>query len=262
MNPRRLRFYSLPPRKLRWPFIFVNASTYQELRGRQFLHAILDPAVERFLHNPNLKDYPPSFLFRYRQRAEILTHQTQGRLWVTIPDYPDDYHPRQFGDNVSKTLKNIEHFLSIEKVNWLPVIQARYLDIFSFHESCQRTREIIGDYPRVAIGTVCKTNKLSFIEGCCKVARKFFPNSHIHAFGLTLKAIPKVATLIDSFDSMAWTFPRNKFREWSIKTGLKPFPNPHWSYDSEACIPYFHAYVERLRQFVELEGPPKMEGGI
>jgi hypothetical protein len=93
---------------------------------------------------------------------------------------------------------------------WLPVIQSRYLNRFSFLESAKKLYDLIGDYPQIAIGTVCKCRKLDFIIYCCRVARKIFPKSWIHAFGLTLTALPKVAHLIDSYDSLAWTFPRTR----------------------------------------------------
>jgi hypothetical protein len=185
------RFYTLPPSGVDWPFLLVNPNNYKVLFKRKFKHAILDCGVERFSKNPELKDYPKSFLENWKWKAKQLTEIFGDKIWVTIPDYPEDYHPGQFGDNISKTLRNIEDFIKVDGVNWLPSIQSRYLDRLSFLESCQRVKETIGDYPQVAIGTVCKTNKLSFIEYCCKVARKFFPKSHVHAFGLTLRGFTK-----------------------------------------------------------------------
>jgi len=43
-----------------------------------------------------------------------------------------------------------------------------------------------------------------FIEKCCRMARRHFPTAHIHAFGLTLKALPRVLHYIDSWDSTAY----------------------------------------------------------
>jgi hypothetical protein len=202
------RFYTLPPSGVDWPYLLVNPNNYKVLFKRKFKHAILDCGVERFNKNPELKDYPKSFLENWKWKAKELTEIFGERLFVTIPDYTDDFNPGQFGDNVSKTLANIKEFVSVEGVNWLPVIQSRYLDRFSFMESCQMVREAVGDYPRVAVGTVCKTQKLSFIEYCCKAARKHFPKSWIHAFGLTLNSLPRVKGYINSWDSLAWTFPR------------------------------------------------------
>jgi len=245
-----MRFYTLPPRCFKYPFLFANIRTSKVLRGREFEHAIIDCGVHVFKENPRLSDYPKHFLWRYTQKAEILTHKFRGKVWIVIPDYPDDYHPGQIRHNIEKTLRNIEEFMSIKGVKWLPVLQSRYRDLLSFYESCERTRHLIGDYPRVAIGTVCKTKKLDFILECCKVARRFFPKSWIHAFGPTLKAVPLITKYINSYDSMSWGFPRLSFRKWSEKTGLRPLPNPNYSYDSQECCVYFKEYMKRLLELV------------
>jgi len=228
------RFYTLPD--VDYPFLLVNRKNYRVLFKRKFTHAIIDSGVSDF-HNKNVKDYPASFLRNWTWKARQLQEIWKDKIWFVIPDYPDDYNPGQFGDNVSKTLRNIEYFISeAPDVNWLPVIQSRYLDKFSFLESCQKLRELVGNYPRVAIGTVCKTKDLSFITYCCKAARTHFPNSWIHAFGLTLSALPKVADLIDSFDSMAWTFPRER--------------GGHSCRNRKECLQYFYAYLEKVKPFL------------
>jgi len=84
-----------------------------------------------------------------------------------------------------------------------------------------------------AVGTVCKTNDLGFIEYCYQIARRFFPHSWIHAFGLTLSALPKVSRYINSWDSMAWTFPR--------KPG-------HSCKNSRERVRYFIEYLERVNE--------------
>ena len=230
------RFYTLPDEDVAYPFLMVNRKNYQVLFKRQFKHAIVDSGVMDF-RDKNVKEYPSSFLKNWIWKAQQLQEIWKNKIWFVIPDYPDDYNPGQFGDNISKTLKNIEYYLSeAPHVNWLPVIQARYLNKFSFLESAKKLHSLIGDYPHIAIGTVCKCRKLDFIVYCCKVARKFFPNSWIHAFGLTLSALPKVAQIIDSFDSMAWTFPRT---------------SGHSCKNKQERLEYFYAYLEKVKPFLE-----------
>jgi hypothetical protein len=253
-----IRFYTLPPSGVDWPYLLVNPNNYRALFRCKFKHAILDCGVEAFKKNLNLKGYPKSFLENWKWKAKQLTEIFGERLFVTIPDYPDDFHPGQFGDNVSKTLANIKEFVSVEGVNWLPSIQSQYLNRFSFLESCQRVKEIIGDYPQVAIGTVCKTNNLSFIEYCCKVARKFFPKSHVHAFGLTLKALPRLKWTITSWDSLVPECGRTKWRYWLLDS----FDSLSYSFPRESgkssCRnlserqKFFYAYLERVKQIVEV----------
>jgi hypothetical protein len=225
------------------------------IKKRIFKHAILDSGVEIFLKK-HIDDYPENVLWNVRQKSEILSHKYKGKIWVTIPDYPDDFNPGQFGDNITKTLENIEKFITIDGVDWLPVIQCRYLNILSFYESCDKTRKLIGNYPQIAIGTVCKTRKHWFITECYKIARRFFPNSWIHAFGLTLDALPKISNYINSFDNLACYYPRKSFTEWFRDTGLKPFPNTSKTFSaSESRKIFFDAYIERLQSIgIELEG--------
>jgi len=211
-----------------------------ELFRRSFEHAILDSGVEIF---HTAVDYPPNFKTRWLSIAYWTDERTKGKTWITVPDYPDDYSPGLTGNNVARTLENIKWFMGKDdSLPWLPVLQAKYLNPFSFFESCQRTKELLGDYPRVAIGTVCKTRKLDFIEYCCKVARTFFPRSQIHAFGLTLGAIPKVKDIIDSFDSQAYNFSGQPF---VTKTGLK------WRVTSgrgKKAEPFFDRYMQKLQK--------------
>ena len=229
-----MRFYTLPPDVyVDYPWILVNFFNRQKLRSFRFKHAILDSGVNRIFLNWRKDDYPSWVLKRIEFVAKQLSEIYKGRLWVTIPDYPDDYYPGYVKDNVNRTLKNIERFLAIEGVEWLPVIQSRFQDVFSFFESCEKQKSLIGDFPRVAIGTVCKSRKLGFIVNCCKIARRYFPNSHIHAFGLTLEVLPKVKDYIDSWDSMAWTFSRKG------KVSCK---------NLKERIAFFNAYIRRIEE--------------
>lgn len=258
-----MRFYTTPPKGVKYPWLFVNFFNYKLLFMRKFDHAIMDSGVEKVFHHGKLTEYPEGFLQEYKDRAQRLAKSFGDRLWVVIPDYPDDYRPGEIGNNVSKTIKNIQNFISDDGVNWLPVIQARYLDPFSLFESCQRTREIIGDYPHIAIGTVCKTNSVKYIAYACRVVRKYFPNSWIHAFGLTLSALKKVA--LDSFDSMAWSY--HKIREYDIKKGdswrrkvLDSFDSMNYTFPRKPHNPtakseqaneaYFHAYLARIDEIL------------
>ena len=257
-----IRFYTLPPRKVEWPYLLVNPRNYKELFKRKFKHAILDSGVEMF-KDPNLRDYPRSFLRSWKYKARNLTEIFGDKLWVTIPDYPDDL-AHQFGhENVDKTLRNVEEFIAFDGVNWLIPIQSQYLNIFSFIESCQRTKELIGDYSQVAIGTVCKTNNLDFIEKCCKIARKFFPKSHIHAFGLTLRALPRVVQVLSSWDSLVPECGRYKWRRWlldsfdSLNYTFSRTPGRGQANTNDERIQFFWAYINRIK---EILGDIRLEG--
>lgn len=238
----------MPPRGIEWPFLMPNPRTRKELYRRKFTHAILDCGVEYFGNKPEIKDYPRHFLKDWPGIARIATKTWGDKLLVTIPDYPDDLNPGQFGDNVSKTLKNVEEFLSIDGVNWLVTIQGRYLNLLSIYESLQRTKELIGDYPHIAVGTVCKARKKKYIVSSLRAVRAIFPKSQIHAFGVTLTCVKDLEPYIDSFDSMAWCFPRKSFKQWSEETGFKPFPNTSPLTNNEANRFFWDSYIRRLKE--------------
>ena len=237
-----VRFYTLPPLKIDYPYLFVTFRQRGELFKRRFDHAIMDSNVGLFFFHMKLSDYPPKFLERYVYVARIVSEAFDGRIFITIPDYPADYYVNgkptpSSVDNVERTLRNIERFIGIGGVNWLPVIQSRYMDTFSFIYSCNRLREIVGgDYPQIAIGTICKCGNVKWITYCCKYARKIFPGSWIHAFGLTLKVLPHVKRYIDSWDSTAWTFPRTHGR-WSCK-------------NVDEAVRYFMEYMSRIGEIL------------
>jgi len=234
-----VRFYTNPRGLVEYPYVMLHMGRYEELFRMRFDHAIVDSGVMIFAKR-GVRDYPAWFMKTYARKARVLTEVFGDRVWVVIPDYPDDYNPRQFGGNVGRTVENVERFIGVDGVNWLPVLQARYMDRLSFLESCWMTREVLGEgYPRIAIGTVCKCRKLDFIEYCCRAARKFFPEAWIHAFGLTLSALPRVRGVIDSFDSMAWTFPRGR--------------GGHSAKNKRELIQYFKAYLERVHAITATE---------
>jgi len=245
----RPRFYTLPPsREIYHPWLFVTYRKRRELLKRRFEHAIMDSNVGYFFYHRELEDYPPNFLDEYVHQAKLYTELLGGRIWVVIPDYPADYikngvQTPSAKDNVERTLRNIKRLIDVDGVEWLPVIQSRLRDTFSFAEACQRTAEIIGeDYPRVAIGTVCKSRRLKWITYCIKFARRHFPKSHIHAFGLTLTALPHVKDYIDSWDSMAWTFPRTPW-----------LSSCHTKLEAEE---YFRAYLRKIEQKLKASSMP------
>jgi hypothetical protein len=113
-------------------------------RENWFQHAILDAGVETFFFVQKLKDYPKHFLEMYRWRAIIATnHYGCEKVWVTIPDYPDDYEQQltweKGKDNVAKTFDNIERFSKIPNIKWIYPVQAQYRNRRSFREASANT---------------------------------------------------------------------------------------------------------------------------
>jgi len=175
---------------------------------RFFEHIIVDSSVNKFFKYMKLKDYPRWYLEVYPKLAKKLTAKYGDRVWVVIPDYPDDYRENRIEDNTEKTLENVVAF--IEKcpdVNWLPVIQARFLDIMAFRRACKMYREVLGDYPRIAIGTLCTRAPEDYAKFCVMATRQFFPRSWIHVFGPNVRWLRFMKYYVNSIDTVAYYKP-------------------------------------------------------
>lgn len=238
-----MRYYTTPP--VNWPYLFVTFSTqypYNLLYKRpSFKHAIVDCGVEKF-QNPEVKEYPKGFFKDFELKAKYITRIFGDRVWFTIPDYCDDINPGQFGDNISKTIENVKRFIDIEDVNWVVSIQGRYENLMSLCEGIHKTKELIGeDYPRIALGTCCRTKKVWYISRAVRLVRRHFPKSWIHVFGITLNALPSCVGVIDSFDTSVWDTRRQM---WSIYQG-----------DIKS---QFITYLEKINQIVELDNPDRV----
>ena len=157
-----------------------------------------------------------------------------------IPDYCDDLKVRQ-PRNVERTLANIQRFKDEPNITWVPVLQAQLHNYLSFCNAVQGIKHLYPIAPPIlAIGTVCKSKRLHFIEWCAKYARLHFPNSHIHLFGLTLAALPRVIGVINSWDSTAFT--------WAFK-GLGPEWKRQAARQHERVVA-FHRYTETIARYV------------
>ena len=209
------RFYTLPPVD-GWPYVLINARrpnlSYVRRNWRDIESIIVDSGVEIF-RDPQVKDYPPSWWDRlistyYEVRAWVR------EVWVTVPDYPDDYHPRNLwvGDktNIERTVENIVHALDhYPEVNWLIPIQGWNSNPRSLALSIKYLREIgvIEERDYFAVANLCVEPQSDIIVKSIGIVRSLLPNKKLHVFGIKINALRKIAHLIDSFDSFAWTRP-------------------------------------------------------
>jgi hypothetical protein len=195
-------------------------------------HRILDCGIEIF---NKVSDYPENFLDEYLILCRELTQQFPN-MWCVIPDYCDDLAIRQ-PQNVEKTARNIKRFKDEPGVFWVPVIQAQLHNYLSFTNGVQTLKHLYPTTPKViAIGTVCKSKRLRYIEWCAKYARHHFPQSHIHMFGLTLSALPRVKGIINSWDSTAFT--------WAFAEVSKN--HRRQAAEQSERVTAFHLYTERI----------------
>ena len=195
-----------------WPYKIIPM--FRIMGGEfpnKFRHLIVDSGVDKFFRHMRLKDYPEGYLEKYPYIAENLTKRFGERVWITLPDYPADYPENPIEDNMEKTIKNIETMID-RRVNWIVVIQARWGDLSEFERACRIYRDLIGEYPRIAIGTLCTKGKLEYAVGCCRLARRYFPTSWIHVFGPNIRWLRHISRYVNSFDSVAYWKPPHGYK--------------------------------------------------
>ncbi len=246
---REVKFYTLPP--VPYPYILINANNPQTAFVHKFREVvksiILDSGVEIF-RDPSVKDYPKAHIERivclYKRIRRLFPHAT---VWATVPDYCDDYHPRNLWineemTNIERTVANIIKCVeTYGYVNWLIPIQGWNKQPQSINRCIKQLHEhgIIQEFQYFAIANLCVEPDIKVISETIKIARSAMPDKKLHVFGLKLSAVPLVRTYIDSFDSMAWTRPVNSSlnANWSCKT-------------TEERIRFFNAWLNRLNHLM------------
>jgi hypothetical protein len=248
MKHKALEFYTLPP--IPYPFILINARNPQINYVLQFKPVvqkiILDSGIEIF-RNPNIKDYPPNHLEKivilYRKLRRLFP---KAEIRATVPDYCDDYHPKNLWlseevTNIERTVQNIIHATeTYPDINWLIPIQGWNHQPSSIERCIKQLNDYdLNNYNYYAIGNLCVYFNAKIIHETAKIARKLLPEKKLHIFGLKLKAIPLVYPFIDSFDSMAWTRPVDSSlsANWSCKT-------------TRERIQFFKAWLNRLNYYL------------
>jgi len=187
----------------RHPYKIAVMLELQRALSTRFEHLIVDSGVNRFFRRMKLQEYPEGYLEWYAERAEWLYRTFGDRVWVVLPDYPSDYSENPIPNNLEKTLRNIERFIDI-KANWIIVIQARYLDYNGYLKSLKLYSDLLPDYPRIAIGTLCTRAPKRYALFVARATRRYFPKSWIHVFGPSLRILPDIAPYIDSIDTAAY----------------------------------------------------------
>jgi len=235
-----VRFYTLPPISVCWNFILVNANkpsfSYLKRWGK-VKSIILDCGVEVF-RDPSVKDYPKYHLNRLVSLYRKLTKYAE-EVYAVAPDYPDDYHPKNLWvdgkTNIERTVESVAEAVDrFSEVNWLIPIQGHNEDPLSVAK-CIEMYEDLGLTKRFnyfAVANLCVSKKVDTIVKTVNVARFYLPNKRLHAFGISLSAAKKLRNILFSFDSLAYTFPRERGL-WSCK-------------NREERERYFKQYVERL----------------
>jgi len=237
-----MRFFTLPPCEVFWPYILVNANNpshgmkYLRRWGRGVETVILDSGVEIF-RNPEVKDYPlghiKHMLITYHQIRQLCPNS---EVYLTCPDYPDDYNPGSLWlseevTNIERTAENIRMCVSkYPDVNWLIPLQGHYRKPRSVLKMINLIADILDEWDYVALANLCVERSWKVVRDTYNLARLMLPRHRIHVFGLDLDYAKRLRPY--SFDSLAYTFPRGRGRA-SCK-------------NKDERIAYFHAFIKRL----------------
>ena len=232
-----MKFFTLPPREVPYPFILINANRPENglayiRENRGFVReVIIDSGVEIF-RDPSVKEYPGGARAWIKHITKLFSEVSglvkDATVYATVPDYPDDYNPGSLWThdktNIERTLENIKLAMSeFGEVRWLIPVQGHYRDPGSVQYALSLYAVAgvpLDDY--IAIANLCVENRHEIMIRTIAVAHNWlmangYMSTRIHVFGLDVATARKVRQYIYSFDSMAWTRPRAP-GGWSAKT--------------------------------------------
>lgn len=260
LRRRGLRFYTLPPCTAKacipWPWVLVNVFNHGVLgdlleryraMGARVEAVILDAGVDAYWRRPRGRlpiDYDDGYWARFWEAVDTVRSLSRSGFSyeVVIPDYPDDYSAvwgqrhalwlEESSDtptNVHRTLENtlwlLEHDRSLP---WLLPAQGYEDEPVSLRYTVETLLELgLAKRYRIALANLCTSRKSTIIAESIAEARRACPGCSFHVFGPSLSAVKRAASLgllhvNDSWDSTAWTFPRQPYM-WSSKGVVERF---------------------------------------
>ncbi|ADJ54244.1 hypothetical protein HAV1_gp21 [Hyperthermophilic Archaeal Virus 1] len=137
-----------------------------------------------------------------------------------VPDYPSDYENNPIGDNIERTIRNIEYATTkYPNVKWIIPIQGKKDDVASVIKTFEQVVNmgVLDRYSHIAIAPTCTTHNIKFLRDVSmliwKRVKQLEKNGRyikIHMFGTTMKAWKHIAPYIDSTDTIVtnyWCLP-------------------------------------------------------
>ena len=257
----KIYFYSYPPVTSTWSYLLLNVHNYKDInrfidKDLKIAAIILDAAVDYYWKKPCNSisiDYDNDYWNSFWNAVDYLKSTAKEKwihLEVTIPDYPD-YYSKDWKkehclwidsySNVHRTLENVFFIIEQDKsIKWLVPAQGYEnipesillpLEVYLNHKLHKRYR--------IALANLCTSKNVATILETIRVAREFCKECRFHIFGPSIKAVEDAAEqgLLrngDSFDSTAWTFPRDRGL-WSARN------------EYERRI-YFEMYLKRVAE--------------
>jgi len=255
----KIYFYTYPPVTSTWSYLLLNVHNYRDInrfidKNLKIAAVILDAAVDYYWRKPcsNIAaDYDNEYWKKFWSAVDYLKSIAK-EMWialeVTVPDYPDDYTKHWKKEhclwidsytNVDRTLENVFFITSQDKsIKWLLPAQGYEntpesilipLEVYVNHRLHKKYR--------IALANLCTSKNVTTIVKTIYIARQFCTECSFHIFGPSIKAVEDAVGALkqgDSFDSMAWTYPRTSGL-WSARN------------EYERKI-YFEMYLKRVAE--------------
>ena len=217
-----MRFYTLPPYKIRWPYTLRNIN--QPFRCFT-IEEIVDIGIYDLVNGS--QEYSKEKLKKWEYLIP--------RGYKVVPDCPDlegEFGKKMDFCNIEYSLELLEKYYNPDDSTHIPVLQSKFQKMESVESYIKEFKKRYEDPEFLAVGSVCKAIPTFSIEAC-KLIRKEFPDSRIHAFGLRLRALNGVKDVIDSFDTTSWSFSPTEYRS---------------ARNADEKREFFWSYIERINE--------------
>ena len=260
-------FYTLPPLDVSYPYVLINANRpelglmYLRRHSGNVSMVIVDSGVEVF-RDPEFREYPGGAmhwmtrLIRLYYKARSIARGAN--VYVTVNDYPDDYHPKSLwlGDhktNIERTVANVE--VAVNKytdVKWLIPVQGWSRRPESLVRSLEYYLRmgVLERYDYLAVANLCVEPDVKIIHASLDVVNKWLEShgfvKRIHVFGLKINVLRSLKREIYSFDSFAWTKP---------VSGRLHDMYPYSAKNSQQRRLFFCEYIRRLARKYRVKIP-------
>lgn len=146
----------------------------------------------------------------YAREVVRWSRQTRNLAWAAVQDWMCEPAIRaKTGLAVADHQRlTVESYLTLAglapEVDWMPVLQGWTHDDYLDHvRQYERAGVRLDVLPLVGLGSVCRRQDTLMVEELIK--ELYDAGLALHAFGLKTRGLPRVAHLLASSDSMAWS---------------------------------------------------------
>jgi hypothetical protein len=149
---------------------------------------------------------PQEYVYRVNR-----INQTPGLLWAAQQDWMcEPFMIEKTGLTVNehqkRTVKNLIELRKLEcDVPFIPVLQGFSLDDYKYCFELFESNNIdLRNEPLVGLGSVCRRQNTDEIE---KIVKYFYHKDlRLHGFGVKIGGMKKYGEMLESSDSLAWSF--------------------------------------------------------